>query len=130
MGEPIVLLLCIIAAAVAVYLPQGIVGYARFQIGYDASAPRAMFDRLPAYAQRATWAHQNGFESFSLFAIACLMVYASGKYSEALGLLSAAHVACRLGYNLCYICDWPWVRSGLWAIGSACTGLLMLGSLG
>jgi hypothetical protein len=40
----------------------------------DLAAPRAMFERLPAWGKRASWAHQNSFEAFTLHAPACLLV--------------------------------------------------------
>ena len=39
----------------------------------DLAAPRAMFERLPAWGKRAQWAHQNCFEAFGLHAPACLL---------------------------------------------------------
>jgi len=33
-----------------------------------------MFDRLPAWGMRATWAQQNGFEALTLYAPACLLM--------------------------------------------------------
>jgi uncharacterized MAPEG superfamily protein len=89
-----------------------------------------MFDKLPGYGQRATWAHQNSFESFGLFAAACLMVYVAGKYTDWTGILALAHVAARLGYSLAYIADWPFVRSGFWVLSVSCIGGLMLTSVG
>jgi len=62
-----ILLYSIVAAAVSVYLPFLLVAYARAKVGYNTSAPRAMFDQLPDYAKRATWAHQNGFETFMIY---------------------------------------------------------------
>jgi uncharacterized MAPEG superfamily protein len=113
------LLLCAIAVAVfLVYVPFVAVAIARFQLGYDRSAPRAMFEQLPPYAQRATWAHQNGFESLIQFAPAALMAYATGLDSSlALGA-AVAHVVARLFYGLFYILDWPNLRSLMYAIGS------------
>ena len=46
-------------------------GAARSQADFtmdDMKAPRAMFERLPAWGQRASWAHQNSFEAFTLHA--------------------------------------------------------------
>lgn len=63
----------IAAAAVLIYLPFLVVAYGRAQVGYDRGAPRAMFDRLPDYAKRATWAHQNSFETFTIYAAAASM---------------------------------------------------------
>ena len=61
----IIFLYSIAAAAVLIYLPFLVVAYARARIGYEMfSTPRAMFEKLPPYAQRATWAHQNTFEAF------------------------------------------------------------------
>ena len=58
-----VLLYSIAAAAMLIYLPFVLVAYARASLGYEAlSNPRTVFDKLPTYAQRATWAHQNSFE--------------------------------------------------------------------
>ena len=34
----------------------------------DMAAPRAMFDGFPAWGKRASWAHQNCFEAFTLHA--------------------------------------------------------------
>ena len=39
----------------------------------DMAAPRAMFDRFPAWGKRASWAHQNCFEAFTLHAPAALL---------------------------------------------------------
>lgn len=70
---PSTLLYSIPFAAVTIYLPYLLVAYARVKVGYDLSAPRSMFDKLPQYARRATWAHQNCFESFMIYAPAALM---------------------------------------------------------
>ena len=55
---------------------------ANFQIA-DLAAPRAMFERLPAWGQRAAWAHQNCFEAFSLHAPAALLCLLAGPSSGA-----------------------------------------------
>ena len=118
------LLLCIAIAAVLIYVPFLVVGYGRFQVGYDRSAPRAMLDKLPAYAQRATWAHQNAFESFSLFAPAALMAYLTGQDSRlALGA-AVAYIIARLCYPVFYILDMPSLRSLMFGIGNL--GVILL----
>ncbi len=131
----------IAAAALLIYVPFGVAVYARLQgpEGYDYSAPRTMLDKLPAYGQRASWAHQNGFESFILFAPAALMAYITGPHLNQvyLGLLGAEwvawasliHVAARLVYPIFYIANLPPVRSLAWAIGQLCTAILILVSL-
>lgn len=47
---PAIFLSSIVVAAILIYVPYLLVAFARVQIGYDLSAPRAMFDKLPPYA--------------------------------------------------------------------------------
>lgn len=115
---PGTLLVCVAIAAVLVYVPFLVVAFGRFQTGYDSAAPRALFDKLPPYAQRATWAHENAFESFMLFAAAGIMAYVTGQDSSlALGAAIAYGVA-RLFYPLFYILNIPILRSLMFAIGN------------
>jgi len=80
----------------------------------DLAAPRAMFERLPAWGKRASWAHQNSFEAFTLHAPACLLV-----------LIAAwLHPLLRLGYIAAYVANVPPLRSLCWAGAILCTGLL------
>ncbi|MDA0267101.1 MAG: MAPEG family protein [Cyanobacteria bacterium] len=115
---PGLLLCCMVLAAILIYVPFGVVAIARFQVGYDPSAPRALFDQLPPHAQRATWAHENSFEAFTLFAPAVLAAYVTGQDSTlALGA-AIAHVVARLLYSLFYILDKPLLRSPMYAIAA------------
>ncbi len=77
-----ILLYGIAIAAGLIYFPYIFVAFGRVSIGYDMNSPRAMFDRLPDYAKRATWAHQNSFEVFALFAAAALTAYVSNVASD------------------------------------------------
>ena len=77
--HPIVYLYCIAISALLLYVPGFVVAaYGRLWVGYDLRQPRTMIDRVPAYARRATWAHENSFEAFALFAAAALMAYVTG----------------------------------------------------
>ena len=67
------------------------------------AAPRAMFDKLPPYAQRATWAHQNSFENFMVFSAAALMAYVTGVNSQTSLFAAIAFVVARLLYSIFYI---------------------------
>jgi uncharacterized MAPEG superfamily protein len=119
----------IAAAVVLIYLPFLVVGYARARVGYDMSAPRAMFDKLPPYAQRATWAHQNSFEAFMIFAAAALMAYVTGVNSPlAIGAVIAFLVA-RLLYSIFYILNIPVLRSLMFVIGSLGYAVLIVLSI-
>lgn len=94
----------------------------------DLAAPRAMFERLPAWGKRANWAHQNSFEAFTLQAPACLLVLLAAPELTATAGISAAaawlHPLLRLGYIGAYVANIPPLRSLCWAGGILCTGLL------
>jgi uncharacterized MAPEG superfamily protein len=121
-----ILLVSIVAAAVLIYLPFLVVAYGRQQVGYDVAAPRAMFDKLPAYAQRATWAHQNAFESFMLFAAAALMAYVTGVNSLSGVVAAIAYLLARMLFSVFYILNVPIGRSLMFGIGSLSIGTLMV----
>ncbi|MEG3969674.1 MULTISPECIES: MAPEG family protein [unclassified Microcoleus] len=131
LGLPVsvILLDCIAAAAALVYAPFLVVAFARLQLGYDRAAPRAMFERLPAYAQRATWAHQNSFETFMLFSAAALMAFVTGVDSEPAGWAAIAFTIARLLFSVFYILNVPLGRSLMFAISSSCTVSLFYFSL-
>ncbi|NET82787.1 MAG: hypothetical protein F6J94_12890 [Moorea sp. SIO1F2] len=124
-----ILLYCIVGATVLIYLPYLVVAYSRFKLGYDQSAPRAMFDQLPPYAQRATWAHQNSFETFIVFSAAALMAYITGQNSTLAIGCAIAFVIARVFYSVFYILDIPLGRSLMFGIGSLSTGTLFVLSL-
>lgn len=120
------LLLCsIAAAAVLVYVPYLVVGYARFQVGYDMAAPRAAFDKLPAYGQRATWAHQNAFEAFMLYAAAALMAYVTQQDTSTVAIAALTFPIARSLHSVFYILNVPIARSLAYVVGSFCTATLM-----
>jgi uncharacterized MAPEG superfamily protein len=94
----------------------------------DLSAPRAMFERLPAWGKRASWAHQNSFEAFTLHAPACLLALLAARDGAAPAALAVAaawlHPALRLGYIGAYVANLPPLRSLCWAGAILCTALL------
>ncbi|QKQ77209.1 MAPEG family protein [Nostoc sp. TCL240-02] len=114
----IIFLYSIAAAVVLIYLPFLVVAYARVRIGKEMLAtPRAMVDKLPPYAQRATWAHQNTFEAFMIFAAAALMAYVTGVNSFTGQIAVIAFVVARLLYSVFYILNIPLLRSLMFATG-------------
>ena len=125
------LVVSLLLAALVVLLSMVPLGAARAQSDFslaDLAAPRAMFDRLPAWGQRANWAHQNCFEAFNLHAPACLLVLVSGPSGLIAPVLLVAaallHPALRLVYVAAYVADIPLLRSLSWAAGLLCSGLL------
>lgn len=125
----VVFLYCIAAAAVLVYLPFVLVAYARTRVGFDIAAPRTMFDKLPPYAQRANWAHQNSLEALTIFAPAALMAYVTGLNSTVAVGAAIAFVVVRLLYSVFYITNVPLARSLMFGIGSLCSGTLIVLSI-
>lgn len=124
-----VFLYCIAAATILVYLPFLVVAYARLRVGYDMAAPRTMFDKLPPYAQRATWAHQNSWEAFMIFTAASLMAYVTAQNSAVAVGAAIAFVVARLLYSVFYILNVPLARSLMFAIGTICSGTLIVLSI-
>jgi uncharacterized MAPEG superfamily protein len=94
----------------------------------DMAAPRAMFDRFPAWGKRASWAHQNSFEAFTLHAPAALLaliaVEHSGELSAAAVVAAFAHPAFRFAYIAAYVGNVPPARGLCWASGLLCSGIL------
>ena len=124
-----ILLYGIAIAGGLIYLPYIVVAYGRISIGIDMNAPRAMFDRLPDYAKRATWAHQNSFEVFALFATAAITAYVTNSASDQTSLDVLIFLVARVLFSLFYILDLPWLRSPMWAISMLCIGGLFSSSL-
>jgi uncharacterized MAPEG superfamily protein len=126
---PSVLLGSIGLAAALIYFPYILVAIGRFQVGFDMGAPRASFDKLPDYAKRANWAHQNSFETFITFAAAALMAYVTKQDSAYAANLAIAFVAARLLFSVFYIINFPIGRSLMFGIGSFATATLMIISI-
>ena len=120
----LILLYSIVGAVILAYAPFLVVAWGRLQNGYDQSAPRAMFDKLPAYARRATWAHQNSFEALTIYGLAALMAYATGVESDWAKIAAIAFIVARLFYSVFYIANIPLLRSAMFAIGFLSGGTL------
>lgn len=118
--SPANILLCsVVVGAALIYLPYLVVAAGRFSVGYEMDAPRGMFDKLPEYAQRATWAHQNSWESFALYAPAALMAFVVGLPSEQVLATVLIYLTSRVTYSLFYILNVPPLRSLSWAFSMA-----------
>ncbi|MBM0740142.1 MAPEG family protein [Phormidium sp. CLA17] len=118
-STPAALLYGIVAAAALIYLPFFLVAAGRVQVGFQAfETPRALVDKLPIYAQRATWAHQNAFEAFMLFTAAALMTYMTQVTSPSAAWAAIAFVIARTFYPLFYVLNFVPGRSLMFATGS------------
>jgi uncharacterized MAPEG superfamily protein len=126
---PAVLLGSIALAAALIYFPYLFVVFGRFQVGFDLGAPRASFDKLPDYAKRANWAHQNSFETFSIYSVAVLMAYVTQQNTSEAANLAIAFVVSRFLFSIFYIINFPLGRSLMFGIGSFATASLMIMSI-
>ena len=113
-----VLVYSLVAGAILVYVPFLAVGWGRLQVGYDYKAPRTMLDKLPPFAKRATWAHQNAFESFIIYAPAAIMAYVTGVNSPWAFWAVILYLVARFLYPIFYILDIASARSLMFALGS------------
>jgi uncharacterized MAPEG superfamily protein len=120
-----ILLGSIAVAAALVYFPYLIVAITRFQVGFDISAPRATFDKLPDYGKRANWAHQNSWEAFMLYSAAALMAYTTHQDSQTVINCAIGFTIARLLYSIFYIVNIPLGRSLMFGVGSVAIFTLM-----
>ena len=94
----------------------------------DMAAPRAMFERFPAWGKRASGAHQNSFEAFTLQAPAALLALIAaqqtGPLPAAAVVAAFAHPVLRLAYIAAYVGNVPPARGLCWATGLLCSGIL------
>jgi len=127
---PILYLYCIAVSAILLYVPGFVVAaYGRLQIGYDLHQPRTMIDHVPAYARRATWAHENSFEAFALFVPAALMAYVTGLGGPAATTAAILHPVARFLFQIFYIVDQPGLRGAMYLTALLCSATLIVLSL-
>ena len=99
----------------------------RLKAGYsieNMSAPRALFDKLPEFGKRATWCHQNCWESISLHAPACLLCLITIPDSSISIIAAWIHPVFRILYIVSYVFDVPKARGIFWASGLFSTAIL------
>ena len=99
----------------------------RLKAGYsieNMSAPRALFDKLPEFGKRATWCHQNCWESISLHAPACLLCLLTNPDSSISVVAAWSHPLIRILYIFAYVLDIPKARGLFWASGLLSTAIL------
>ncbi|MCH9055620.1 MAPEG family protein [Synechococcus sp. PCC 6716] len=119
----------LVAATVLIYFPYIFVVIGRVQAGFDVAAPRALFDKLPPFAQRAVWAHENSFETFMPFAAAVLLTLLTHVETQTVAIASVSFVVARFLYSIFYIANIPIGRSLMFGVGTAATLTLFLQSL-
>ena len=88
--------------------------------GYDNGQPRAWLAKQTGFRARANAAQANLFESLPLFFAAVIIASLMQAPQARLDLLALGFVISRITYLICYIGNWPTMRSIVWLFGIAC----------
>ncbi len=116
---------CVLVAGL---MPLLFTGIAKVSGGrFDNRDPRSWQSGLQGMPARAHAAHLNSFEALPLFAAAVIIAQLGGAEQSRVDALALAFIALRLGFGVCYIANWPTLRSLLWvaALG-CCVGLFFI----
>lgn len=108
---------CVLVAA---FLPFPFTLAAKWSRHFDNARPRAYFDGISGWRQRAHWTQLNSFEAFPAFAAAVIINYLTSGPNPRADALAVAFVAFRLLYGLCYLADKATLRSMMWFGASGC----------
>ena len=87
---------------------------------YDNSMPRQWLAKQTGFRARANAAQANLFESLPLFFAAVIIASVNGAPQLRLDLLAIGFVIARITYLICYIANWPTMRSIVWTLGLIC----------
>jgi uncharacterized MAPEG superfamily protein len=87
---------------------------------YDNSMPREWLAKQTGFRARANAAQANLFESLPFFFAAVIIASMSGAPQVRIDLLAIGFVIARIAYLICYIANWPTMRSVVWLMGLIC----------
>lgn len=106
---------------ITIFLTYGTVLIAKWDKKYGNANPRAWLDKQEGQKRRAYYAHQNGMETFPIFAAAVIIAHQMHAQQSTIDVLAIAFVISRIIYTMCYIFNKAALRSFVWFIGLACT---------
>jgi uncharacterized MAPEG superfamily protein len=87
---------------------------------YNNRAPRAGEKNLQGVSQRVLWAEQNSYEILPGYIAAIIVSYLVGAEQYCIDIFALIFIGSRILYCLCYIKDWPSLRSAVWVVGLLC----------
>jgi uncharacterized MAPEG superfamily protein len=87
---------------------------------YDNGMPREWLAKQTGFRARANAAQANLFESLPFFFAAVIIASMSGAPQARIDLLAIGFVIARIAYLICYIANWPTLRSIVWLLGLIC----------
>ena len=112
------LIICALIAVLIPYLAKAPVAFAQNKLeGYDNKHPRDQQSKLTGFGARALAAHQNSFESLTVFAVALAVVIATNNVYQATEMLAVVHIITRVLYCIFYYINQDILRSLVWLIG-------------
>ncbi|OYY17216.1 MAG: hypothetical protein B7Y05_01660 [Polynucleobacter sp. 24-46-87] len=88
--------------------------------GYDNGMPRQWLAKQTGFRARANAAQANLFESLPFFFAAVIIASIANAPQGRVDLLAIGFVAARVAYLVCYVANWPTIRSIVWLAGLAC----------
>jgi len=88
--------------------------------GYDNGMPRQWLAQQTGFRARANAAQANLFESLPFFFAAVIIASIAHAPQNRIDLLAIGFVAARIAYLICYVADWPTIRSIVWLAGLIC----------
>ena len=87
---------------------------------YDNSMPRQWLAKQTGFRARANAAQANLFESLPLFFAAVIIASINNAPQTRIDLLALGFVATRIAFLICYLANWPTIRTIVWSIGLIC----------
>ena len=87
---------------------------------YNNRAPRAGEQDLQGVSQRVSWAEQNSYEILPGYIAAIIVSYLVGAEQYCIDIFALIFIGSRILYCLCYVKDWPSLRSAVWVVGLLC----------
>ena len=88
--------------------------------GYDNGMPRQWLAKQTGFRARANAAQANLFESLPFFFSAVVIASIAHAPQNRVDMLAIGFVAARTVYLICYVADWPTIRSIVWLAGLTC----------
>jgi uncharacterized MAPEG superfamily protein len=87
---------------------------------FDNSMPRQWLANQTGFRARANAAQANLFESLPLFFAAVMIASITHAPQNRIDLLAIGFVLARITFLICYIANWPTIRTIVWTAGLIC----------
>jgi uncharacterized MAPEG superfamily protein len=87
---------------------------------FDNSMPRQWLANQTGFRARANAAQANLFESLPLFFSAVMIASITNAPQNRIDLLAIGFVLARITFLICYIANWPTIRTIVWTAGLIC----------